>query len=73
MGVEGGGVRRKCTAVRDGVVMVVPLRSARGVAELSAGPLTGFDKRVGWGGGIGVSGRVVNHAGEVLATVMMYP
>ena len=57
--------------------MVVPLGSDRGVAELSAGPSTGVDKRIGRGGGTGVSwpndGRVVNHAGEVLATVMMYP
>jgi hypothetical protein len=61
----------------DGVVIVAPLRSDRSVAELSTRPLTGAGKRVGRRGGIGLSspngGRIVNHAGEVSATVMMYP
>ena len=64
-------------AVDDGVVIVAPLRSDREVAGLSTRPLTGVDKRVGRGGGTGLSspngGSIVNHAGEVLATVMMYP
>ena len=64
-------------AVDDGVVIVAPLRSDRGVAGLSTRPLTGVDKRVGRGGGTGLSspngGSIVNHAGEVSATVMMYP
>ena len=65
---------------RDGVddgAVIVALRSDRGVAGLSTRPLTGVDKRVGRGGGIGLSspngGSIVNHAGEVSATVMMYP
>ena len=65
---------------RDGVddgAVIVALRSDRGVAGLSTRPLTGVDKRVGPGGGIGLSspngGSIVNHAGEVSATVMMYP
>ena len=65
---------------RDGVddgAVIVALRSDRGVAGLSTRPLTGVDKRVDRGGGIGLSspngGSIVNHAGEVSATVMMYP
>ena len=42
-------------AVDDGVVIVAPLRSDRGVAGLSTRSLTGVDKRVGRGGGIGLS------------------
>jgi hypothetical protein len=61
----------------DGVVIVAPVRSDRGVAGLSTKPLTGVDKRMGRGGGIGLSsangGSIVNHADEVSATVMMYP
>ena len=64
-------------AVDDGVVIVAPLRSDRRVAGLSTTPLTGVDKRMGGRGGTGLSspkgGRIVNHAGEVWATVMMYP
>jgi hypothetical protein len=61
----------------NGVVIVVPLRSDRSGAALSTRPLMGVDKRMGRRGGIGLSspngGRIVNHAGEVSATVMMYP
>ena len=61
----------------DGVVIVAPLRSDRSVAELSTRSLMGVDKRLGRRGGTGLSspngGRIVNHAGEVSATVMMYP
>jgi hypothetical protein len=62
----------------DGVVIVPPLRSDRRVSGLSTRPLTGVDKRMGRGGGIGLSspndgGSIVNHAGEVSATVMTYP
>ena len=65
------------TAGEDGVVIVAPLRSDRRVAGLSTRPLTGVDKRMGRGGGIGLwspnGGSIVNHAGEVSARVMMYP
>jgi hypothetical protein len=61
----------------DGVVIVAPLRSDRRVAGLSTRPLTGVDKRMGRGGGMGLSSpngnSIVNHAGEVSATVMKYP
>ena len=61
----------------DGVVSVAPLRRDGSGAELSTRPLTGVGKRMGRGGGIGLSspngGSIVNHAGEVSATVMMYP
>ena len=61
----------------DGVIIGAPLRSDRSGTELSTKPLTGVDRRMGWGGGIGLSspngGSIVNHAGEVSATVMMYP
>jgi hypothetical protein len=61
----------------DGVVIVAPLRSLRSGAELSTRPLMGVDKCIGRRGGIGLSspngGRIVDHAGEVSATVMMYP
>jgi hypothetical protein len=61
----------------DGVVIVAPLRSDLSGAELPTRPLTGVDKRMGRRGGIGLlspnGGRIVNHAGEVSATVMMYP
>jgi protein-S-isoprenylcysteine O-methyltransferase Ste14 len=47
------------------------------ILTLSTRSLTGVDKRLGWRGGIGLSspngGRIVNHTGEVSATVMMYP
>jgi hypothetical protein len=61
----------------DGVLIVARLRSDRRVAGLSTRPLTGVDKGLGRGGGIGLSspngGSIVNHTGEVSATVMMYP
>jgi hypothetical protein len=61
----------------DGVVIVARLRSDQRGAELSRRPLTGVDKRMGRRGRIGLSspngGRIVNHAGEVSATVTMYP
>ena len=64
-------------AEEDGVVIVAPLRRDGSVAELSTRPLTGVDKRMGRRGGKGLSspngGRIANHAGEVSATVMMYP
>ena len=64
-------------AVDDGVVIVAPLRRDGSGVELSTRPLTGVDRRAGRGGGIGLSspngGSIVNHAGEVSATVMMYP
>jgi hypothetical protein len=74
---EDGGVVLERAAADDGVVIAAALRSDRSVAELSTRPLTGVDKRMDRRGGIELSspngGRIVSHAGEVSARVMICP
>lgn len=61
----------------DGVEIVLRLRGDRGVTELLARPSTGFEKHTGRRGGIALrlpsGSSVADDAGEVSATVMMYP
>ena len=61
----------------EGVVIVAPLRSDRGVAGLSTRPLTGLINAwagvEAWESSSPNVGSIVKHAGEISATVMKYP